>query len=362
MEIIKLNLRENSYNIYIGENLLVQKNFLLESEKCGNFAVVLTHKKILSLHQRYINTVLKSLPHQILIVPEGEKAKSPKQVLDIIKKIIKIDKVIKRKLFILCLGGGVIGDLGGFIASIYKRGIPYIQIPTTLLSCVDASIGGKTAINLKEAKNIIGTFYQPKAVFADLNFLSTLKEKEIKEGFSEIIKYAIIQDKNLFNFLKKYHQNLKRLDISRLKGVIKKCAEIKARIVEKDEKEKRGVRTLLNFGHTIAHALESSLRYSRRITHGKAVALGMIGESYISHFLKLCPKEEVEKIINIVHLYSLPTKTQFNLSETLETLRQDKKFMKGYTRIVVIERVGKAFVKENISFKIIKKALEKINK
>ncbi|OQX78782.1 MAG: 3-dehydroquinate synthase [Candidatus Omnitrophica bacterium 4484_70.1] len=362
MEIIKVDLKENSYNIYIGENLLKQKRFFSESEKYGNFAVVLTHKKILNLHQKYINDTLKKLPCRILTIPEGEKSKSPKQALKIIKEIIKIDRVIKRRLFILCLGGGVIGDLGGFIASIYKRGIPYIQIPTTLLSCVDASIGGKTAINLKEAKNIIGTFYQPKAVFVDLNFLSTLKEKEIKEGFSEIIKYAVIQDKNLFNFLKKHYQKLKRLEISYLKKVIKRCAEIKARIVEKDEKEKRGIRTILNFGHTIAHALESSMRYSRKITHGKAVALGMIGEGYISYFLRLCSKEEVEKITNIVQLYSLPTKIQFDLLKALEALKQDKKFIKGRIRIVVIEKIGKAFVKEDIPFKIIKKALEKINR
>ncbi len=359
METIKVNLRENPYNIYIGENLLKQKKVF---SKYGNFAVVLTHKKILNLHQEYINSILKNIPHQILIIPEGEKAKSPKQVLKIIKEIIKIDRIIKRKLFILCLGGGVIGDLGGFTASIYKRGIPYIQIPTTLLSCVDASIGGKTAINLREAKNIIGTFYQPKAVFADLNFLSTLKESEIKEGFSEIIKYAIIQDKNLFDFLKEHYQKLKKMEISYLKKVIKKCAEIKAKIVEKDEKEKKGIRTILNFGHTIAHALESSLKYSQRITHGKAVALGMIGESLISYFLKICSKKEVEEIINIVQLYSLPIKIQFNLLKTLEALRQDKKFVKGYTRIVVIEKIGKSFIKENVSFKIIKRALEKINR
>jgi len=356
MKVINLNLKKNSYKIYIGKNLLYKK--FKELKELGNFAIVISNKKILQFHQKRIENFLyrANVAYQILTVPQGEKAKSFPYVLKLLKRLISLDK-LERKLFIICLGGGVIGDLGGFIASIYKRGIPYIQIPTTLLACVDASIGGKTAIDLKEAKNVVGTFYQPKAVFIDLSFLSTIGKKEIKEGCAEMIKYAIIKDKKFFDFLKEKHLNLQNLELNTLKKAVEKCVKIKSQIVEKDEKEERGIRTLLNFGHTIAHALETSLEYSRKITHGKAVALGMIAESYLSYLLGFCSIKEVKKIINLISLYQLPTKVHLTPSQFMKALRQDKKFMQGYTRIVLIRKIGEAFVKERVPLRSIMKAL-----
>jgi len=361
MKVINLNLRENSYKIYIAKNLLHRK--FKELKNLGNFAIVISNKKILQFHQKRIEKFLyhANVAYQILTVPQGEKAKSFYYTLKLLKKLINLDK-LERKLFIICIGGGVIGDLGGFIASIYKRGISYIQVPTTLLACVDASIGGKTAIDLKEAKNVVGTFYQPKAVLIDLSFLSTIGKKEIKEGCAEIIKYAIIKDKNFFNFLEKNYLNIQNLKLETIKETIENCIRIKSQIVEKDEKEKKGIRTLLNFGHTIAHALETSLEYSQKITHGKAVALGMIGESYLSHLLGFCSMKEVERIINLIHLYQLPTKIHLVPSRFMKALKQDKKFMKGYTRIVLIRNIGKAFVKEKIPLKLIMKALSVIKR
>ena len=356
MKIIQVKLKNNPYKIHIGYNLLRDVPKYIESLKLGNFGLVITSPKILALHRKAIKTAFGSRNYKITTVIDGEAAKSKKWLSTIIEELLKTDN-LGRKLFIICLGGGTIGDLGGFAASIYKRGIPYIQIPTTLLGQIDSSIGGKTAIDLKEAKNILGSFYQPKAVFIDPGFLKTLSTKEMGQGLAEAIKYGVIQDRDFFDFLKKNHKKILQLNPTYILKLISICAGIKAKIVAEDEQEKKGLRTILNFGHTFAHAIESSLKY-KKISHGEAVSLGMIYAAHLSKLLKKCPNQAVNQIEEIISLFSLPNSIKFDSISIYKSLTYDKKFISGKIRMVILRKIGKVEVIEGISPKKIKKTLK----
>ena len=356
MKTIIVKLKKNPYKIHIGYNLLREAPKQIKKLKLGNFGLVITSPKILSLHRKSINKAFGGKDYKITTVIDGEKAKSKKWLSKVIGEVVKAD-TLNRKVFIICLGGGTVGDLGGFLASIYKRGIPYIQIPTTLLGQIDSSIGGKTAIDLKEAKNILGAFYQPKAVFIDPGFLKTLPTREIKQGLAETIKYGVIRDKEFFDFLKQNHKKILKLNSTCILKLISVCVSIKAKIVAEDEQEKKGLRTILNFGHTLAHALESSLHY-KRLSHGEAVSLGMLYAAYLSKVLKKCSEKEVNKIEEIIKLFSLPTKIKFNALTLYKSLSYDKKFTSGKIRMVILRKIGKVGVVEEISPQNIKKTLK----
>jgi 3-dehydroquinate synthase len=359
MKVIKVNLKENSYNIYIGYNITRKIPFILKQLSLKDTAIIITSYRIYSLYKNHIKHALNGLKYIIIKVPDGEAAKSKKWLFKIMDQIVKVDSWNK-KVFIVCLGGGTVGDLGGFVASVYKRGVPYVQIPTTLLSQIDASIGGKTAINLKEAKNILGTFYQPKAVFIDPLFLTTLNRKQIKEGIAEAIKYGIIKRKDLFYFLRDNHKEIMDLRNPYLLKLISTCAEIKAKIVERDEKERKGIRTILNFGHTLAHALEASSGY-KNISHGEAVSLGMLYAAKLSCFLGKCKKEDVEEIIKNIKIFRLPTKIPSNYITIYKAMGYDKKFTSESIRMVLLRGIGKVTVSGKIYLKDIKNILKKKN-
>ena len=355
MKKINVKLKTNPYSIYIEDGLLKKIPGLIKKMNLGTTGIVLTSSKILSLHGPSIKKAFKG-DYKIITVTDGEKAKTKKCAFDVISKMLKAD-VWGKKLFVICLGGGTVGDLGGFIASIYKRGIPYVQIPTTLLAQIDASIGGKTAIDLKEAKNIVGTIYQPKAVFIDPAFLKTLPKKQLKEGLAETIKYGIIQDKSFFDFLAKNTNKVRKLDKKATLKIITTCAGIKARIVGEDEKEQKGIRTILNFGHTLAHALETQNKY-KKLSHGEAVAIGMSYVSKLSCMLKYCPKTAAGAVKRLLEAYGLPTAIKFNSRAIAKTLMHDKKFVKGRVRMVLLNKIGKVKVIEGISLKTLEKSLK----
>ena len=360
-KIINVNLKNSPYNVYIKDSIMSRIPHYLRQLEIGDFCVILTHKKILSLHKKRIASFLEWIPHIIIDVEEGEKAKSGKWMFHILSKILKVEN-IKQKIFIACLGGGVITDLGGFIASVYKRGIPHIQIPTTLLAQVDASIGGKTAINLEQAKNMVGTFYQPKAVFIDPQFLHTLKARELAQGFAEIIKYAAIKDKTMFTDISLHYNRIAALNNVDIIELIEKCVKIKAAIVVKDEKEKLGLRTLLNFGHTIGHALESSCNYEGGLTHGEGVSLGMICAGFISSNLGLCSSKDTERLCQLIKMYGLPERFSFDTQKVLRAMIYDKKFVSNSIRMVLLEKIGRAAVFENVPLKLVKISLKQIQK
>lgn len=358
LQTINVNLKERSYKIFLKKGIIKKIPSYIKDLSIGNFCLLITNQKICSLHKNTINKILKNIPHKMFIVPDSEYAKSKEWVFKIIEELIKQD-TLRRKLFIICMGGGVIGDLGGFVSSIYKRGVPCIQIPTTLLAQIDASIGGKTAIDFKKIKNIVGSFYQPKAVFIDPSFLKTLSAKEIKQGISEAIKYGAIRSKSLFSFLQRNHRNIMALKTDYIQKMTYECAKIKADIVKNDEKENRGIRTILNFGHTIAHALEGALKF-KKLSHGEAVALGMIHAAYVSFYLRMCSRKDVSMIENIIKLYGLPTKVSFSTKEFLDAFTHDKKFIRGKIRMVLLSKIGKVKVTEGISINLIKRALQHI--
>lgn len=356
MKIIKVGLKDNPYDIYIDYNIFKKVPAYLKQLNLGNLGIIVTSNKVYSLYKDLIKKTFQGFSYKIIKVPNGEAAKSKKCLLEVIDKIVKADSWNK-KLFVVCLGGGTVGDLGGFAASIYKRSIPYIQIPTTLLAQVDASIGGKTAIDLSQAKNILGTIYQPKAVFIDPLFLSSLSKEELKEGIAEVIKYGIIRDKDFFDFLGNNYEKIMALCPEYILKLIFVCAKIKADIVKKDEKEKKGIRTILNFGHTFGHALETSLKYAK-FSHGEAVALGMIYAARLSCDLGLCRESEVKKVEDIITKFSLPAKLKVDYPAIYRAMSYDKKFISGEVRMVLLREIGSVKIVKGIPLKNIVKSLK----
>jgi len=364
MKTIVLKLKEKSYSIIIRNQIINSLGNLLSKLNIGKDAIIITNPLVKKYFGKQIERSLKKSNFAInfQIVPDTEKSKSVQTAFKIINSITKYD--IKRKVFIIALGGGVIGDLAGFIAAVYKRGIPYIQIPTTLLGQVDSAIGGKTAIDLPYGKNLVGAFYQPRLVISDISTLKSLNKTQIKSGLAEVIKYGVIKDRNLFEYIEKNIKKILSLDKHCLEYIIYKCALIKASVVEQDEKEKKGIRTILNFGHTIGHAIESAGRY-RSYNHGEAVALGMICASEISQRLGLLSKKALMRIENLISKIGLPTKiANIKLSDILSAHLHDKKFISRKNRFVLPTKIGRVTIYEGVPLEIIKSVLRKrlINK
>lgn len=360
MKVVKVALKENPYSIYIERGIFSKIPSLIDNLSLGERTyLVLTSERIYNIYKSDIKRSFPPGKYKVMKIKDGERTKSIYYTLKVINELMKLNK--NRRAGLICLGGGVIGDLGGFAASIYKRGIPYFQIPTTLLAQIDAGIGGKTAVNLAEAKNIIGIFYQPKGVFVDPNFLHTLSDKEIKEGLSEAIKYGIIRDRVLFEFLEKKRIPILKHRVDALfDTIIFRCVKIKARIVSCDEKEKKGIRTILNFGHTVAHGLEAFSRYNR-LSHGEAVAWGMISAANLSCYLGICSEGIRERIKNIIISYSLIKKIKINIDRVVQHILYDKKFKDKGIRMVLVSDLGKVVVREGISPSLLRKAIRELN-
>jgi len=359
MNTIKLNLKSRSYPVIIEEGIITKAGCLLKKLNLGKDTIIITNSLLKKkFGSKVKNSLIKhGFSAKFFIVPDSEKAKSIRYCLNLIDKISKYDK--KKQVVVIALGGGVIGDLAGFIASIYKRGVPYIQIPTTLLAQIDSSIGGKTAIDLRVAKNLVGAFYQPKLVIVDPSLLKGLPQRQLKSGLAEVIKYSIIKDRSLFYFLRNNQKKISSLNKKAIELIEKKCITIKAGVVEKDEREKKGIRTILNFGHTIGHALESAAGYSV-YSHGEAISIGMVCAAEIACSLKLLSKNDLIKIINLIKLYKLPTRIKkIPLSKIMDSLSRDKKFIKAKNRFVLPKTIGRVVVKKNIPENIIRQTILK---
>ena len=249
----------------------------------------------------------------------------------------------------IALGGGVVGDLTGFVAACYQRGVPFIQIPTTLLSQVDSSVGGKTAVNHPLGKNMIGAFYQPQAVFIDTQSLHTLPKREFAAGMAEVIKYGLIYDTELFTYLEQNVENLQQLNETCLQHIIYRCCEIKALIVAEDEKE-QGLRALLNLGHTFGHAIEAQMGYGKWL-HGEAVATGMVLASQLAHTRGDLTQQDVARIVDVIKQYNLPTEVPADMTseQFLLHMRKDKKNKKGTIRFILPTQFGQCALVDNVS-------------
>ncbi|MCM8795531.1 MAG: 3-dehydroquinate synthase [Candidatus Omnitrophica bacterium] len=360
MRIIKVRLKEYPYDIVVGRGIIKSLGKFIRKLNLGKDAYIITNATIKNKYGKILERSLKkyNLNIRFRLIPDSEKSKSLLIALRLINDLARYDYKTKR-VFIIAFGGGVVGDLSGFIASIYKRGIPYLQVPTTLLAQVDSSIGGKTALDLVEGKNLVGTFYQPRIVVSDTSLLKTLKSRQIKSAMAEIIKTAAIKDKKLFNYLEKNYRNILNLRDDTLRFVIERCSRIKAKIVQQDERENKGIRTILNFGHTIGHALEAAAGY-RHYNHGEAVALGMLVASDLSKALGLIDEKTQKRLENLIKAVGLPIRiNRVPITAIIKAYYYDKKFITKKNRFVLLKEIGKTKIVENISLKLIKRVLAK---
>lgn len=361
MTSIPVRLGERSYVIAV-EKTLERLPRELKRLDLGTDAAVITNSKVKSLFGGRVENSLKAsgLKVKFLLVPDSEKAKSLKEAMRLLTSLSGMDGR-GRRLCVVTLGGGVVGDVGGFAASAYKRGIPYVQIPTTLLAQVDSSIGGKVAVDLPEGKNLVGSFYQPRLVYADISFLRGLSERDFISGLAEVIKYAVIKDKKLFVYLEQNRQKIIRRDAGALLEIVRRCAKIKAGLVSKDEREKRSIRTILNFGHTIGHAVEAAGGYSDAYSHGEAVALGMIAAARISERSGIFSAEDLSRTEELIGSYGLPTRLRkTDIGKIMRSLSYDKKFIRGINRFVLPAEIGKAVIKEGIPESLIREEIKKL--
>ena len=297
----------------------------------------------------------KNFSSRLIRIPAGEKSKSLAQVGQICDEMIVAG--LDRSSFVVGLGGGVIGDISGFVAAIYHRGIPHVQIPTTLLAMVDSSIGGKTGVDTRDGKNLIGVFHHPSLVIDDLDVLKTLPRREFNQGFAEIIKHAIIADTRMFRIL----QSWKAGAAPALQRLIKRNIKIKSKIVAKDERDQTGERAVLNFGHTVGHAIERAGNY-RKFLHGEAVSLGIVAACAISMKKAGLPADQRNAIVSLLQRYELPTRLPptFPREKIFDALKFDKKFEDGKIRFVVTPRIGLARVTSAVTLDDIREAVSQL--
>ncbi len=360
METVQLNLKkgkDRSYDILIGSRIMDKIPLDLKRNNLGNRYLIITDSNLEGTHGKRLLSLMRKevLSVSILSFKAGEKSKNLKVYGKLIEKLheLKLD----RKSTIIALGGGVVGDISGFVAATYMRGINYIQVPTSLLATVDSSIGGKVAVDLSTGKNIVGAFYQPRKVYIDVSLLKGLPRKEILNGLSEAIKHALIMDKKLFNFIKKNLDNVLHIDEKTLIELVRRNCNIKANIVESDETES-GLRKILNYGHTIGHALETLTGYSR-YSHGEAIAIGMVVEGLIANKIGILSDEELRQQNGLIRQAGLPTKLpNINTNRFVDELKKDKKVVDGRTEFVLLREIGKAEYGVHASTEIIKKSID----
>ncbi len=355
MRKVRVGLGSNSYDICIGPGLLTQTGQQLKEIGFSDKVVVITDPAVKTLFGNSLRQNLTSDGFEITIleVPEGEEQKS----LDTAGRLYQelTNAYTERTTPILALGGGVIGDLAGFVAATYLRGVPLIQIPTTLLAQVDSSIGGKVAVNHGQLKNRIGAFYQPRLVISDISTLKTLPAREISDGLAEIIKSAVIGDTEFFVFLEKNLDKVKSLDDGALEEVVFRSAKIKAEVVEKDEKD-LGIRNILNYGHTVGHALETVSDF--RVGHGEAVAIGMLAAGRISNRLGILGKDELIRLDSIIKRAGLPIEIpRLETEKIIQTMRHDKKILGGKIKFVLPKAIGSVFITDEVSLSLVEQVL-----
>lgn len=335
MKNIRVRLGENSYNIHAGYPLK-KLGGALAGNRYGKKVLLLTDSNVFPLYGRAVEKAIAETGREIVraLIKPGEAEKNFKKVHEIVEWCAK--NRMGRDDTLMTLGGGVASDLGGFAASIYMRGINFAAVPTTLLAQVDASVGGKTGVNLPFGKNLVGSFYQPSFVYMDFKTLDTLPEREIKQGIAEIIKYGVIKSRKIFNTMKNTSPGRMK---KHLPSLIEESVMIKKAVVEKDEKEKKGLREILNFGHTVGHAAE--IAHFPAFNHGESVALGMVGESYISWKLGMCKKDVYSGIKEVVRKHHLPFSfAGIKTDNLLDFMKYDKKARQGNLRFVMVKNIG----------------------
>jgi 3-dehydroquinate synthase len=358
VRIVKVPLGNRSYDIKIGPGLIGKLGSECARLKLGQRCAIITDTNVGRQYAKpaYNALVQAGFEPSLVIVPAGETAKSLKSVHSCYDRLAS--HRLERKSFIVALGGGVVGDLAGFVAATYLRGIPFVQVPTTLLAHVDSSVGGKTGVNLKAGKNLVGAFHQPRLVLCDLEALATLPAREFRAGLAEIIKYGIIYDATLFTRLERDLPKLLRRESKTLGEVIARCCEIKADVVGQDETES-GLRAILNFGHTIGHGLEAISRYGKYL-HGEAISIGQVAAAKLSVALTGLPAPDATRITDLLQRAGLPTEVKLSTRQRpklLAAMKLDKKVSNGEIKFVLARRIGQVVWGERVPMSEIEKVL-----
>lgn len=355
MKKLNVELGERSYPIYIGTDLLGQSE-LITKHLPNREVMVVSNETVAPLYLDKVMSMLDGYTSHSVILPDGEEFKT----LDVLNNVFSamLEKRLSRQATIVALGGGVIGDMAGFAAACYQRGVPFIQIPTTLLAQVDSSVGGKTAVNHPLGKNMIGAFYQPRCVIADTSSLNTLDDRQLSSGICEVIKYGLIRDLPFFVWLEENIERLMSRDPQALAYAIERSCQNKAEVVAGDEHEK-GQRALLNLGHTFGHAIETGMGYGKWL-HGEAVAAGTVMAADLSARLGWITTDDVSRIESILKRANLPVMGPKDLSvdQMLDLMAVDKKVQDGKIRLVLLKSVGHAVVTDDFDITPLKETLD----
>jgi len=354
MKTLTVDLGDRSYPIYIGSGILARPE-LLTPHVQGRQVMIVSNETVAPLYLQAVQSGLGDCSFEAVILPDGEQFKTIpvwNQIFDAL-----LAARFDRHCIVLALGGGVIGDMAGFAAACYQRGVGYIQIPTTLLAQVDSSVGGKTGVNHMLGKNMIGAFYQPQCVIADTGVLDTLDDRQLRAGVAEIIKYGLIRDSGFFDWLEVNIKALLDRDAEALSYAIERSCRNKAEIVAADERES-GVRALLNLGHTFGHAIETGMGYGKWL-HGEAVAAGMCMAADLSYRLQYLDKQGLDRCCSLIERAGLPTRAPAALSveRMLELMAVDKKVQDGRVRLVLLDTIGKASIHGDYSRALLEETL-----
>lgn len=344
---------DKKYNIYIEEDFYNFKKFLKKDNINYNNLVIITDDNVCKYYLDTIKSIFIEEKVYSYIIKSGEQSKNLNEIYNIYQFLLNNN--IDRKSFIIALGGGVVGDIAGFVAATYMRGIKFIQIPTSLLSQVDSSIGGKTGVDFLNKKNIIGSFYNPSLVYINITTLKTLPKEHFENGMAEVIKHGYILDKEYLDFILYKKEKIKNLDKDTLLQMIYKSCKIKANIVCIDEKEK-GIRELLNFGHTFGHSIETESNFN--MLHGESVAMGIIASMYISYIYGYITKEHIQQAKDILSYFNIYNKQNFNIDNIYKNMLYDKKNDNKKIKIIMLRNIGKAFSTDEISEETIKDAIK----
>lgn len=359
MKTIPVNLSTTKYQIHVEAGALTRAGALLrEAGLTGDRVVVITDPHVKGLHADALCESLYAAGSRIdiVLVPEGEQSKSLDSAARLYGELTNLHA--ERSTPILALGGGVIGDLAGFVAATYLRGVPFVQIPTTLLAQVDSSIGGKVAVDHGNLKNKIGAFYQPRLVISDTNVLKTLSRDDLASGLGEVIKMAVILDPAFFVFLERNIAGIMALDDALLEEVVSTTSQLKVGVVEKDEREEN-LRAILNFGHTIGHAVESVSNFS--LKHGHAVALGMLAASIISNKMGMLSKEEYARLHNLIQKAGLPTRIpKVSTEKIFEAMQHDKKVLQNKVRFILPKAIGSVIISDEVTPALVEQTLNEL--
>lgn len=359
MRDVPVSLGERSYSIRIGSGVLARLGADCNKLGLGGRCAIISDRNVAPQYARALTASLRKAGFEsfLISVPAGETAKSLRTVEFCYNELARLR--LERKSFIVALGGGVVGDLAGFVAATYLRGIPFVQIPTTLLAQVDSSVGGKVGVNLAAGKNLVGAFYQPRRVFCDLSTVRTLPEREFRSGLAEVIKYGIIFDALFFARLENDLDSLLQRNETKLAAVVARCCEIKAEVVSQDETES-GLRAILNFGHTIGHAIEAISGYGTFL-HGEAIAIGQVAAAKLSRLKTGLKQDEVRRIEALFLRAGLPTTLKLsagNRKKLFAAMKLDKKVSAGAVTFVLAQKIGSVIIGQKVTEAEIGQALD----